>query len=535
MKTKKYISLLMAIIMMLSLFAGCGSEGNTPSVSDDKDTLYLRLSSALQSTDWQQTSAMEGNKITYVQLFEGLYGIDESAGGYYNLLAKDIQVSEDGLTYTIELVDATFQNGDPLTAEDVVFSYELAMQNSKFGYVTSMIDSIKADGDKTVIMTLKYPYSAISHTFFTIKIYSKREYQEIIDSGVPFGTRPHTAGTGPYYVSEYDVSAGVKLKAYENYWQGAPAIKNVEYRLITEDAAAVIAYENGELDYLMDAPLSEWEDIESSAQGRCTLAKANDIQFLGINYQSPSNNGILANPKVREAIFYAINKESVVKAATSGYGTVAYEYMVPDYVATAPRASDGRFKTYDYNKDACHQALLDAGFSEEQIATGINVGTILTYNADTAPKAKAAVVIQACLAENGMIANVEIGETGPVTERLYALDYDMCVYSDSGNYDYNNIRQQVDSESVGMYVVCYKDDKNTFDWQKIENLVDQGVLATDTKERYDIYTELWSMIMDTKTILPLYHGAVGIAWSDRVKIDSINPFYYHLTDISWAK
>lgn len=409
------------------------------------------------------------------------------------------------------------------------------MQNSKFGYVTSMIDSIKADGDKTVIMTLKYPYSAISHTFFTIKIYSKREYQEIIDSGVPFGTRPHTAGTGPYYVSEYDVSAGVKLKAYENYWQGAPAIKNVEYRLITEDAAAVIAYENGELDYLMDAPLSEWEDIESSAQGRCTLAKANDIQFLGINYQSPSNNGILANPKVREAIFYAINKESVVKAATSGYGTVAYEYMVPDYVATAPRASDGRFKTYDYNKDACHQALLDAGFSEEQIAAGINVGTILTYNADTAPKAKAAVVIQACLAENGMIANVEIGETGPVTERLYALDYDMCVYSDSGNYDYNNIRQQVDSESVGMYVVCYKDDKNTFDWQKIENLVDQGVLATDTKERYDIYTELWSMIMDTKTILPLYHGAIGIAWSDRVKIDSINPFYYHLTDISWAK
>ena len=75
MKTKKYISLLMAIIMMLSLFAGCGSEGNTPSVSDDKDTLYLRLSSALQSTDWQQTSAMEGNKITYVRLFEGLMAL----------------------------------------------------------------------------------------------------------------------------------------------------------------------------------------------------------------------------------------------------------------------------------------------------------------------------------------------------------------------------------------------------------------------------------------------------------------------------
>ena len=179
MKTKKYISLLMAIIMMLSLFAGCGSEGNTPSVSDDKDTLYLRLSSALQSTDWQQTSAMEGNKITYVQLFEGLYGIDESAGGYYNLLAKDIQVSEDGLTYTIELVDATFQNGDPLTAEDVVFSYELAMQNSKFGYVTSMIDSIKADGDKTVIMTLT--------PFLPLKFTARENIRKSLIAGFPLG------------------------------------------------------------------------------------------------------------------------------------------------------------------------------------------------------------------------------------------------------------------------------------------------------------------------------------------------------------
>lgn len=536
MKKRRLLSLLLAALMILSLCAGCGPSGdNAEGGAKDDDTLYLRLSTALQSTDWQQTAIMESSKITYIQLFEGLYGMDESAGGYYNLLAKDVQLSDDNLTYTIELVDATFQNGDPLTAEDVVFSYQLAMENPKFGYVTSMIDSVEAQGDKTVIITLKFPYSAISHTFFTVKIYSKREYQEIVDSGVAFGTTPHTAGTGPYYVSEYDVSAGVKLKAYENYWQGAPAIKNVEYRLITEDAAAVIAFENGELDYLIDAPLSEWEDIEAAAGENCSLQKANDIQFLAINYQSPSNNGILANPKVREAIFYAVNKDNVVKAATNGYGTAATEYMVPEYVATSPRASDGKFETYEYSKEKCHQALLDAGFTEEEIAAGIPVGTIVTYNSDTAPKAKAAVVIQACLAENGMIAEVEIGENAPITDRLYKLDYDMCVYADSGNYDYNNIRQQVHSESVGMYVVCYKDDKNTFDWQKIEDLVDQGVQTADVSKRYDIYTELWSMIMDTATILPLYHNAVGIAWSDRVKLASIDPFYYHLTDFSWAE
>ena len=227
MKIKKICSILLSVALVFALFTGCGDKSG--SASGDDDTLYLRLSSPLQSTDWQQVSNLDGNKITNTQLFEGLYGIDEAEGGYYNLLAKNIDISKDEKVYTIELVDATFQNGDPLTAEDVVFSYNLAMENSKYGYVTSMIDKVEAKDDKTVVLTLKYPYAAIAHTFFTIKIISEREYNEITESGGTFGTAPHKAGTGPYYVTEYDVSAGVKLEAYEDYWQGAPSIKKVEY------------------------------------------------------------------------------------------------------------------------------------------------------------------------------------------------------------------------------------------------------------------------------------------------------------------
>ena len=265
MKIKKICSILLSVALVFALFTGCGDKSG--SASGDDDTLYLRLSSPLQSTDWQQVSNLDGNKITNTQLFEGLYGIDEAEGGYYNLLAKNIDISKDEKVYTIELVDATFQNGDPLTAEDVVFSYNLAMENSKYGYVTSMIDKVEAKDDKTVVLTLKYPYAAIAHTFFTIKIISEREYNEITESGGTFGTAPHKAGTGPYYVTEYDVSAGVKLEAYEDYWQGAPSIKKVEYRVITDDAAAVIAFENGEIDQevfenIMEAGQEKWKDQE---------------------------------------------------------------------------------------------------------------------------------------------------------------------------------------------------------------------------------------------------------------------------------
>ena len=201
MKTRKIFTLLIAITLVLGMITGCG---NNDAKAGDDDTLYLRLVSPLQSTDWQQVSNLDSNNITNIQVFEGFYGMDEVGGGYYDLLAKDIQVSDDGKEYTVTLVDATFQNGETLTAEDAVFSYNLAIANPKYGYVTSMIDKIEAKDPKTVVLTLKYPYAAIAHTFFTIKIISQKEYEEIEAAGETFGTKPHTAGPSGWTLSPAD-------------------------------------------------------------------------------------------------------------------------------------------------------------------------------------------------------------------------------------------------------------------------------------------------------------------------------------------
>lgn len=128
---KKITALLLACLMIVSLLAGCGSNGtnanNNADVAPEDRVLHMRTTSALLSTDWQASTLTDDMKILWVHVFEGLYGMDEANGGYFDLLAKNIDVSEDGLTYTVTLQDATFQNGDPLTAEDVVFSYKLAI------------------------------------------------------------------------------------------------------------------------------------------------------------------------------------------------------------------------------------------------------------------------------------------------------------------------------------------------------------------------------------------------------------------------
>lgn len=542
-KIKAYLTLLLVVLMISSLFTGCGSSSNTNQGSTNENTpgsntnqnsedkvLRIRKTTSLVSTDWEKTTASEDMQIIWIQVFEGLYGMNEGKGGYYNELAKDIKVSDDQLVYTISLVDATFQNGDSLKASDVVFSYDRAMKNSRFNYLTNMIDNVKAADDKTVEITLKYPYSAIAHTFFSIKISSEREVSE---AGEAFGTVPHTAGTGPYIISEYDPASGVKLKAYENYWGGAANVKDVEYVVITEDSAAVIAYENDELAYIHNAPTAEWDALVAASEGNNEMIKGNSIRTLNINWQSKSNGGILGNEYIRQAIFYAVNKDNVMKAATNGYGAVANEYIPSEYCATSPAAKDGGFKVYDYDPETAKSLIKQAGYTDEDIKNGIYVGKLTTYGAQTGEKAKAATVIQANLAEVGLKCDVEVADVAIISPRLHAYDYDISIFGDSGNFDYNNIRQQVHSESVGMNVVNYAADNSPLDYKRVEELCTLGVSTNDTAKRLEYYTELWSRVMDSATIMPLLNMPIGIVWSADLDPGVLSPSYYHIYDFTW--
>jgi peptide/nickel transport system substrate-binding protein len=508
MMKKRSIRTAIALMVLLSVaVSGAWAQASAKPVK-------FRLTSSLTSLDWQNTTNTRDMKVWH-QMYEGLYGMDEARNGYYQELAKKVDVSADQKTYTITLQDGVkFQNGDPLKASDVVFSYKRAMATPKFNYLTSMIEAVEAVSDSVVRIRLDKPYSPIGHTFFQVKILSEKEFTA---QGAKFGTIPNKAGTGAYYVTEYNIASGVKLQAFEGYWRGAPAIKNVEYVVISDDSAAVIAYENGELDYFEDVPLSAWKNISKVAGQNSTLIKGNNIMFMAVNYLSPTRK-VLANQKVREAILYAINKKDVNLAVSEGYGVEATQYMPAEYVATSP--VDG-FKTYDYNPELSKKLLAEAGFPK-----GVDVGTILTYGASTSNNAKMAQVLQANLDEVGIKAAVSVMDASIVTPRLYKQDYDICVFSDSGNFDYNNIRQQVHSESTGMYVIKFKD--GPFNWQRLEALVDLGVSTVDVAKRRGYYTELFKIVMDSATILPVLHRPVGIVWSKTLNIGSPVPTYYKI-------
>ena len=373
-----------------------------------------------------------------------------------------------------------------------------------------MIVDVEAPDDKTVVVTLNKPYSPIAHTFHTVKIMSQKVAEE---QGEAFGTKESLAGTGPFMIDSYDSSVKLTLKAFPEYWKGEAAIKTVNYIPILDDASALIALENGEIDW-MSVPLADWESVKSNDKFNTEIIPGNWTQYLGINYQRE----VLSNDLVRQAIAYALDKEAMNLATFEGYGKPTDYYMPVEYVTATPT----EFTKYPYDPEKSKKLLADAGYPD-----GVDVGEILAYGA---AGEKTAQVMQSNLANVGIKASVSILEIGIALDRMYIQDFDLCLANDMGNFDFNNYRQQVDSRSKGIYMVKYEGDK--FDYKHFDELFDKGTVLTDTNERKAVYTELYDDVMKTATLLPLLHSPVANAWVKGLNVINV-PTNYHIYDWSF--
>ena len=314
---KKKLSYFLAAAVCLATLCSC-SQGGTPggggTADGPRDSVTLRNALGMQTTDPADTNETDVLTVNE-QIYEGLYTLDESGGGYQPSLAKEIDISEDSTVYTITLQDGVkFHNGETMKASDVVFSYQHFMDNPKYNSYTDMIENVEALDDSHVEITIDRPYSPILHTFFKIKILSEKE---VTSQGDDFGTIANLAGTGPYYMDAetYQPNSGWTLYAFEDYWQGAPQIKQIDYVVIEDNSAAVIALQNGEIDY-MSVPLSNWADIKDSGKFATNEMESNDIQFMCINYES---SDVLNNDKVRQAIVHATNREAMNEVVDAAF------------------------------------------------------------------------------------------------------------------------------------------------------------------------------------------------------------------------
>ena len=442
---KRFISLLMATLMLVTLLAGCGDNANKDQGSDEStNSVTLRNTGFLTTSDPNQTTNTHEYTV-HENIYEGLYDLNEASGGYDLRLAESIEPNEDATEYIVHLrQDVKFHNGEQMTADDVVFSYDKAQASPKQASYVRPLDHAEKVDDYTVKIVMKSSFSPIGHMLHKVKILSQKE---VLEQGDNFGKIANKAGTGPYMWDEsnYNPKTSWSAVAFEDYYRGKAAIERVTWNVIEDDTSAITALQNGEVDYMV-VPISYWEDVKSTGKFTCVEKQSNEVMTFCINIESPTYGSILQNDKVRLAIMYAIDRDGVNKLVCDGYGTPTYMYINPNYAAAAPTA-DSLKNPIPFDLNKAKELLAEAGYPN-----GVDVGEFLTA---AGRNESYAIAIHAQLEAAGIHSTLVVQDYSVAGDRLVAQEYDLAMAYDCGNYDFNNFEQQSASTAVGIKNCLY--------------------------------------------------------------------------------
>ena len=288
--------------------------------AQDEKVLVVGHAESTDSLDpargYTQTTGIV-NQVTYDTL---VTFPKDSAATIEPRLAESWTISDDGLTYTFTLRDAKFANGDPVTADDVVFSLN-RLKNVKGNpsYLTDGIASIEAPDAKTVTITLSAP----SPVFLSLLANGSMSVTDAAVVKANGGTDAegadtadtagdyldnHSAGSGPYMLDHWTKQTETVLVRNPNYWGTAPYFDRIVITNIPEAATQKTSLEAGDIDIALDLTSDQLSALKDNADIAITSTPGNIIHFLLMN-EDPAIGGPMANPNVQQAVRYALDYE----------------------------------------------------------------------------------------------------------------------------------------------------------------------------------------------------------------------------------
>jgi len=316
MEIKKCLSLLLALVLMLSCAI---SLTPVTALADAKDSVVIAISTEMDTLD--PTLGWGHGNAPIIQSTLIRYKADMSFEGD---LAKGWTISDDGLEYTFVLRnDAFFTDGEAVTAHDAAFTLNKCISDL-ISADLAYAEKAEAIDDYTLKVTLKRPVSFFLNTLASIGIVPEHAYDE--DS---YGTAP-LVGSGPYKFVEWRKQEQLILEANENYYDGAPEIKNVTIVFMDEDAA-LAAVKAGVIDAacsaatLADIAIPGYHVLAvDSADNRGFTLPVLPDEGKTTPGGYPYGNNVTCNIEIRKAVAYAIDRELIAQYAVNGYARPAY-------------------------------------------------------------------------------------------------------------------------------------------------------------------------------------------------------------------
>ena len=304
--------------------------------------------------------------------YQGLFGLNKDMK-LENVLAESYTVSNDGLVYTIKLRQGVkFQDGTDFNAAAVKANLDRASDpaNSlkRYNLYKNIADTVAVD-ENTVKITLKQPFSAFINILAhpASAMISPAALQKY---GKEIGFHP--VGTGPYALESWNQTDYVKVKKFPGYWQhGLPKLDSITWRPVVDNNTRAAMLQTGEAQFAFPIPYEQAEVLKRNSKLELVASPSIMQRYISMNVtQKPFDN-----PKVREAINYAINRPALVKVAFAGYATPATG-VVPPTIAWSQQ-----YKPWPYDPAKARELLKEAGYPQ-----GFSTTLWSSHNHSTAQK-----------------------------------------------------------------------------------------------------------------------------------------------------
>lgn len=400
----------------------------------------------------------------------------------------------DPLTLVLKLRKGVkFHNGDPLKASDVVFSLKRAKEAPSLMSFFYDIDTIEAVDNETVKITTKKPFGPLTN-YLAHKGAAILNERAVTEAGSDYGQKP--VGTGPFVFDSWRSGDRVILKANPDYFRGKPAVDTVVFRVIPEGVNRTIALETKEADIAYDIDPVDLRMVEEHPDLNLIQKPSMNINYLGFN----TSKAPFDKKEVRQAIAYAIDRQSLIDAVYLGAATEANSPVSPSVFGYSKDA-----KKYTYDVAKAKELLAQAGYPD-----GFKAKIWLN---DNTVRRDIAVILQDQLKQIGIDLQIEILEWGSYLDRLVRKEHDMFLLGWTSSPDSDSALYALfHSKNHGS-----SGNRTYFTNPRMDELLDKGRESTIAEDRIAYYKEAQDIVQEELPMVVLVYPDDNVGIQKTIK------------------
>ena len=501
---KKLLALLLAALMVVSMFAGCSKK-------DEKSTLVYG------SGDYDSINPImnEHCEIKHL-LFDSLVKLDKD-GNPVASLAESWTYDEAAMTYTFKLrSDVKWHDGEKFTADDVKFTIEAIMDpdNGSENYPNYIeIGEIKVISDTEIAFVLTEPnFAFLDYMTMSILPEHKLQGEDMWESD--YFKNP--IGTGPYKLESWDVGQAITMVKNEDYFAGAAKIDTIIFKIVTDDNAKALQLKEGTLDLAQVTP----KDAQNFKDAKdLTVYDMATADYRGILYNF-WNEYWQTNGDLIPAISYCIDRQAMVDAVLLGQGFVAYSpIQLNEY------NYDGVEK-YTYDLSKAEAAFLAAGCTKDAEGFWCRNGERISFTINATPGDQVRIDMAQIAAQQLQEAGLDVKANVPAN----GIDWggqECCIIGWGSPYDADDHTYKVFGTDAGANYSGYSNE-NVDKWLKLARQ------TNDEAKRAEYYKEFQiAMAAAPAYTYFCYIDAMFVANSNIKGIDASTVLGHHGVGIFW--